>query len=185
MTETESEPIARHRRFVASARTNLPRWPTEPPPIDTTGCGFILVAVGEDMAKVVAHWASTTSLPCHPLCDPASVVTDGLLARFDAVLSVAVTGWRLMLAGPASEILLLAAHARAAGMIEVEIRIYAVEDGHARAQCAHCKTLFRAQGEPGAHVTCPGCDRVLILHQHLSRRLGAFVAFSALTEAPR
>jgi predicted RNA-binding Zn-ribbon protein involved in translation (DUF1610 family) len=183
--EPTAKPATRHRRFVASARTNLPRWPTEPPPLDAAGRGFILVALGEGMADVVARWAAATSQPCRQLCDPAAMVTDDLLARFDAALGAAVTGWRLMLAGPASEILLLAARARAAGLIEAEIRMHAVEDGYARAQCAHCKTMFRAQGEPGAHITCPGCDRVLILHQHLSRRLGALVAFSALTEAPR
>ena len=183
--DTGTQPAPKHRRFVASARTNLPDWPAEPPPVDMAGIGFILVGLGAGMAPVVAGWAAAAPHPCIQLCDTAPLVTDGVLARFDAMLAEAVTGWRLMLAGPASEILFLAAHARAAGLIAAEIRMHAVADGHARAQCAHCKTLFRTPGEPGAHVTCPGCSRVLILHQHLSRRLGALVAFSALTEAPR
>ena len=138
------------------------------------------------MADVVTRWtASAAPHPFLELHDPISPVTDGLLARFDAALDTAVTGWRLMLAGPASEVLFLAAHARAAGMIAAEIRMHAIDDGYARAQCVHCKTMFLTPGEPGAHVACPSCKRVLILHQHLSRRLGALVAFSADTEIAR
>jgi ribosomal protein S27E len=185
---TNIEPQGRHRRFIASARTNLPVWPAVPPPIDEAGRGFILLGLGADAGDVLAGWRSAIDAlnrPCRQRLDPEAPANDALIGWLGDALASAVVGWRLMLAGPSSEILLLSARARAAGMLESEIRSFATADAHVRVQCVHCKTPFRCEGEPGAIVACPGCGRHLLIHQHLSRRHAALVAFIADVEKPR
>ncbi|MBB2202339.1 dimethylamine monooxygenase subunit DmmA family protein [Gluconacetobacter tumulisoli] len=190
MTHEAGHPSAgtgrEHRRFVPSATTNLPRWPASAPGIDPQGRGFVLVGLGPAGADTLAGWAADVAAaghPCRQRRDASAQVTADTLAWLDDALGAARVGWRLMLAGPASDILELAARARTAGMIEAEIRCHAVGEGPARLQCVHCKTLFRAEAVPGSHVACPGCGRALVVHQHLSRRLAALVAFSADAEA--
>jgi hypothetical protein len=186
--ETNTEPRGRHRRFIASSRTNLPVWPSLPPPIDEAGRGFILLGLGADAADALAGWRSAIDVlgrPCRQRLDPDAPASDALIGWLDDVLASAVVGWRLMLAGAASEVLLLSARARAAGMVASEIRCFATADAHVRTQCVHCKTSFRCEGKPGAVVACPGCGRHLLIHQHLSRRHAALVAFIADVEKPR
>ncbi|MBM9401621.1 hypothetical protein JUN65_08475 [Gluconacetobacter azotocaptans] len=190
MTHEAGHPSAEtgreHRRFVPSATTNLPRWPASAPGIDPQGRGFVLMGLGPAAAGTLARWSADVTAAGHPcrqrLDASAPADDDDMLAWLDDALGAARVGWRLMLAGPAGDILMLAARARAAGMIEAEIRCHAVGEGPARLQCVHCKTLFRAAAGPGSHVACPGCGRMLVVHQHLSRRLAALVAFSADAE---
>lgn len=186
--KTNLEPQGRHRRFIASAQTNLPIWPTSPPPIDEAGRGFILLGLGADAADVLAGWRcaiDARSQPCRQRLDLEAPASDALIGWLEDALASAVVGWRLMLAGPSSEVLLLSARARGAGMLESEIRSFATADAHIRGQCVHCKIPFRCEGEPGTVVACPGCGRHLLVHQHLSRRHAALVAFIADVEKPR
>ena len=186
--KTNTRPQGRHRRFIASARTNLPVWPDSPPTIDEAGRGFILLGLRADAADVLAGWRfaiDALGRPCRQRLDTETSANDVLIGWLEDALASVVVGWRLMLAGPASEVLLLSARARAAGMLESEIRSFATADIHVRGQCVHCKTSFRCEGEPGAVVVCPGCDRHLLVHQHLSRRHAALVAFIADVEKPR
>ncbi|MBX0344474.1 hypothetical protein K2X14_06430 [Acetobacter sp. TBRC 12305] len=176
------------RRFIASARTNLPvwsdlSWDAAPASVDAAGRGFVLVGVGAGTAPVIEAWRQGVGAwPCIAWVETGDLADAAVSTRFGAALESMVVGWRLMLAGPPAEIMVLAAQARRTGLLDEEIRLHVLEDGRVRVQCAHCKTLFRATAEPGDIVTCPGCGQNILVHQHFSRHLGAFVGFSADVE---
>ncbi|MFT9256820.1 MAG: dimethylamine monooxygenase subunit DmmA family protein [Acetobacter sp.] len=176
------------RRFIASARTNLPDWPTlswdaTPEAVDVAGTGFVLVGLGPAAAPVIGAWRQGVGdRPCVLEVVATDLADTALCDRLAMALANTVVGWRLMLAGPAAEIMGLAAQARRAGMLDVEISLHPLDDSRVRVQCVHCKTLFRAMAGPGDIVICPGCGQNLLVHQHFSRRLGALVGFSADAE---
>ena len=169
----------RHRRFIASARGNLPVWAAEPPSADVGGQGFILIGLGASAPPVVARWRDQIAALKRPVLERLGegAADQAMLDWLDATLAQVPIGWRLMLAGPPSEALVLTARARAAGMIDDEIRAFAIDDGHARAHCIHCGTVFKTAGGPGAEAVCPGCGSRLFVHRHFSRDRAALVAF--------
>ncbi len=185
-TASASRP-RRHRRFVASARTSLPTWPDAPPPLDEAGRGFVLVGTGRGAAAVLDGWrARAGDRPVLAFRDENTEESgDRAAVWLEPALASARTGWRLMIAAPAADVLRLSALARRAGMIEAEIRAFAVQDGVSPLVCVHCRTDFEAEGEPGDEVDCPGCGLRLVVHQHLSRRLGRLAAFVADAEGGR
>ncbi len=175
-----------HRRFVASARTSLPNWPEAPPPLDEAGRGFVLVGTGRGAGAVLDGWrARAGDRPVLAFRDEDAGSADRAASWLEPALGQARTGWRLMLAGAAADVLRLSAIARGAGLIEAEIRAFAVRAGTSPLVCVHCRTGFEAEGEPGDEVDCPGCGLRLVVHQHLSRRLGRLAAFVADAEGGR
>ncbi len=105
-----------------------------------------------------------------------------LLAAFSALLTQALMGTRLYVAGPESFMGLGMKIALQFNLNKDEIR--AEESGSLarRVHCVHC----RAETEDVRTnvVQCVGCSRWLLVRDHYSRRLAAYMGVMADAEAP-
>jgi ferredoxin-NADP reductase len=108
--------------------------------------------------------------------------TPGLLAAFNTLLTQALMGTRLYVAGPESFMGLAMKIALQFNLNKDEIR--AEESGSLarRVHCVHC----RAETEEVRTniVQCIGCSRWLLVRDHYSRRLAAYMGVMADAEAP-
>jgi predicted RNA-binding Zn-ribbon protein involved in translation (DUF1610 family) len=91
-------------------------------------------------------------------------------------------GLRLYLAGSERFLWRASAIATTAGLCADEIRREHVGSQARAVYCVHCKII-----EP--HVTtniliCPGCARTLMVRDHYSARLAAYMGFQVDAEAP-
>lgn len=161
---------------------SLPRWPSEPGPVDADGRSHLVVAIGPDpeVARVSGGWvraaealAPTTLAVLDTMSDPIDRAT---LA--DA-LERAHTGVRVMITGGQYDVLQALAFARNVGLLPQELTSFAAHTRDLPLYCAHCRETHRVEGEPGGEVTCPGCDRHLEIHAHLSAARGSFLASDA------
>ena len=161
---------------------SLPDWPAEPPPVDPTATSYTVVAIGphphtRDVAGAwvthAAGCAPTTLLVLDGLADPRDRAA---LAR---ALGRARTGVRVMVVGGQHDVLGALTAARDAGAIDAELSAFCVHTDDLPMYCAHCCATHRAEAAPGDEVTCPGCGRLLEIHAHFTRALGAFLASDA------
>lgn len=168
--------------------TSVPAWaihaaPT--PDADLSGRYWTVVALDDPAQFVVTDWLAqitarhpNASVRIHRVADDAAgleVVT--------ADLSDAVVGWRLMIAGPAAACLRLRAYALQRGVGDDEIIVASTTVAARDVHCAHCGTVSRAGHETNPVdledvVSCAGCGRELLVHYHVSRRLGAHLGFA-------
>ncbi|MGP3706442.1 heme-dependent oxidative N-demethylase family protein [Gordonia paraffinivorans] len=160
----------------------MPEWPTTPPPVDTTGAAFLVVAIGRDpeTAHVSRNWVSTAEAAG----TTRLLVLDSLTEEEDrtalaAALDDAVIGTRIMVAGGQYDVMTALALAREAGAVPAELAAYVTDFGDLPMYCAHCRDTFRVEAVPGGVVACPGCARDLEIHEHHSPTMGSYLASAA------
>ena len=105
-----------------------------------------------------------------------------LLAEFRSVLADSLMGTRLYVAGPESFIGLAMRIALEFNLNKDEIRAEQLGTLARRVYCIHCRTT--AENVRTNIVRCPGCDRWLLVRDHYSRRLAAYMGVMVDAEAP-
>lgn len=138
--------------------------------------------------------------------DQAGDAQDGTDARLRVLLGECVTGVRIILAGRETVVMRAAAVARQCGAASEELVLIAVEAARApgagdapgaagpaepdsaehvagragrRVFCAACRQSFDAFAALEEIVTCPGCDRRLIVDHRFSRSHAAYFGWPA------
>jgi hypothetical protein len=105
-----------------------------------------------------------------------------LLATFTRVLDESLMGTRLYVAGPESFIGLAMQIALQFNLNKDEIRAEEMGTLARRVYCIHCRTT--AEGVRTNIVRCTGCERWLLVRDHYSRRLAAYMGVMVDAEAP-
>jgi len=105
-----------------------------------------------------------------------------LLAAYRAVLDESLMGTRLYVAGPESFIGLAMKIALEFDLNKDEMRAEEMGTLARRVYCIHCRST--AENVRTNIVRCPGCDRWLLVRDHYSRRLAAYMGVMADAEAP-
>jgi dimethylamine monooxygenase subunit C len=108
--------------------------------------------------------------------------TPALLAQFRAVLSESLMGARLYVAGPESFIGLVMKIALEFNLNKDEIRAEECGTLARRIYCIHCRAT--TEHVRTNIVQCIGCARWLLVRDHYSRRLAAYMGVMADAEAP-
>ncbi len=108
--------------------------------------------------------------------------TPALLASFRAVLESSVMGLRLYVAGPEAFMGLVMRIAFEFNLNADEIRAEECGSGARRVHCIHCRTAM--ESVTTNIVECTGCHRWLIVRDHYSRRLAAYMGVMVDAEAP-
>ncbi len=163
--------------------TSVPTWAVAPtrPDADLSGRSWTVIAVVDGdsetgtTAEIVAAWIAQIESR-HPGAAPrVHRVSDDVAARdaLTADMTTALVGWRLMIAGPADACLRLRAHAVRSHVGDDEITVASTDVAHRDVHCAHCRSVTRAAVELEGAVVCIGCGRNLVVHCHVSRRIGA------------
>lgn len=105
-----------------------------------------------------------------------------LLDEFKALLAVSLMGTRLYVAGPESFIGLAMRIALEFNLNKDEIRAEEMGSRARRVYCIHCRAT--TEEVRTNIVRCLGCDRWLLVRDHYSRRLAAYMGVMADAEAP-
>ncbi len=108
--------------------------------------------------------------------------TASLLDAFRLVLDESLMGTRLYVAGPESFIGLAMKIALEFDLNKDEIRAEEVGTLARRVYCIHCRAT--TENVRNNIVTCTGCARWLLVRDHYSRRLAAYMGVMADAEAP-
>jgi len=108
--------------------------------------------------------------------------TASLLAAFRLVLDESLMGTRLYVAGPESFIGLAMKIALEFDLNKDEIRAEEVGTLARRVYCIHCRTT--TENVRTNIVSCAGCARSLLVRDHYSRRLAAYMGVMVDAEAP-
>jgi NAD(P)H-flavin reductase len=120
----------------------------------------------------------------------AAVVTDvqafastpALLGQFRAILGQSLMGTRLYVAGPESFIGLVMKIALEFNLNKDEIRAEECGTLARRVYCIHCRAT--TENVRTNIVRCVECDRWLLVRDHYSRRLAAYMGVMVDAEAP-
>jgi hypothetical protein len=105
-----------------------------------------------------------------------------LLAEFESLLAAAVMGLRLYVAGPESFIGLAMKLALRFNLNTDEIRAEECGSTARRVRCVHCRAT--SEDVRTNIVQCIGCRRWLLVRDHYSRRLAAYMGVMVDAEAP-
>jgi hypothetical protein len=105
-----------------------------------------------------------------------------LLAEFRAILERSLMGTRLYVAGPESFIGLAMKIALEFNLNKDEIRAEEMGTSARRVYCVHCRTT--TQEVRTNIVRCTGCERWLLVRDHYSRRLAAYMGVMVDAEVP-
>jgi dimethylamine monooxygenase subunit C len=108
--------------------------------------------------------------------------TPSLLDAFRLALGESLMGTRLYVAGPESFIGLAMKIALEFDLNKDEIRAEEVGTLARRVYCVHCRTT--TENVRTNIVSCTGCARWLLVRDHYSRRLAAYMGVMADAEAP-
>ena len=108
--------------------------------------------------------------------------TPALLERFRSVLVQSLMGTRLYVAGPESFIGLVMKIALEFNLNKDEIRAEECGTLARRIYCIHCRAT--TEDVRTNIVRCVGCERWLLVRDHYSRRLAAYMGVMADAEAP-
>jgi dimethylamine monooxygenase subunit C len=108
--------------------------------------------------------------------------TAALLERFRAVLAQSLMGTRLYVAGPESFIGLVMKIALEFNLNKDEIRAEECGTLARRVYCIHCRAT--TENVRTNIVSCVGCTRWLLVRDHYSRRLAAYMGVMVDAEVP-
>ena len=108
--------------------------------------------------------------------------TPALLEQFRAILGQSLMGTRLYVAGPESFIGLVMKIALEFNLNKDEIRAEECGTLARRVYCIHCRAT--TENVRTNIVICVGCKRWLLVRDHYSRRLAAYMGVMADAEAP-
>lgn len=134
-------------------------------------------AVAELVAMLAADAAPLQLLSLYGSCDGAVAQQccndpDRLKSALHAVLAAAHAGLRLYVCGDESFIWRIVRQATKAGLQEEEIEALRV-GARRQMYCVHCSTLQEISDE--TETVCCGCRVRLMVREHFSRRLGAYM----------
>lgn len=107
---------------------------------------------------------------------------DELLAHLQAVLNDSVMGTRLYVAGPESFMGLVMRIARQFNLNKDEVRAEECGSQARRVYCIHCRTA--TENVTTNIVQCKDCSRWLLVRDHYSSRLAAYMGVMVDAEAP-
>ncbi|MGJ9372386.1 dimethylamine monooxygenase subunit DmmA family protein [Nesterenkonia sp. CF4.4] len=163
--------------------TSVPEWartptaqPVDPAAASTTILSFSATALAEGWSRELSDLAIAHRIVALRPGDRAEeqrIMT--------AELQRAVVGWRLMLAGPLTDVLRTRARALQAGLLGAEIIVGTTEVDRVPVSCAHCATTTLTTARATRLITCAGCAETLVVHDHLSPLRGGFLG---VTRAP-
>jgi hypothetical protein len=105
-----------------------------------------------------------------------------LLERLTYRLAEERVGLRLYAAGDEAFLWDVAALAEAAGMSAEEYALTRLGGASRRVHCIHCSTMI--ENVATTIATCPGCAAPLLVRDHFSKRLRAFMGVQIDAEAP-
>jgi dimethylamine monooxygenase subunit C len=105
-----------------------------------------------------------------------------LLREFRSVLEQSLMGTRLYVAGPESFIGLAMRTALEFNLNKDEIRAEELGTLARRVYCVHCRAT--TEDVRTNIVRCSGCERWLLVRDHYSRRLAAYMGVMVDAEAP-
>lgn len=105
-----------------------------------------------------------------------------LLEEFNRILVRSLMGTRLYVAGPESFIGLVMRSALEYNLNKDEIRAEEMGSLARRVYCVHCRST--AVEVTTNIVECPGCKRWLLVRDHYSRRIAAYMGVMVDAEAP-
>jgi len=129
-----------------------------------------------------AH-ADSTAFSAAGVPDVRSFADSGaLLAEFESLLAASVMGLRLYVAGPESFIGLALKIALDFNLNTDEIRAQECGSAARRVRCVHCR--HTTEDVRTNIVECLGCRRWLLVRDHYSRRLAAYMGVMVDAEAP-
>jgi ferredoxin-NADP reductase len=107
--------------------------------------------------------------------------SDGLLAAFESVLASSLMGTRLYVAGPESFMGLVMRSALQFNLNKDEIRAEECGTLARRVYCIHCRS---ASENVRTNIAQCSCGRWLVVRDHYSRRLAAYMGVMVDAEAP-
>ena len=110
--------------------------------------------------------------------DSENDVVDGLRRT----LAKARMGLRLYVAGPETFLWMVTNLAYGFGVAREQVRRELIGSAARRVYCVHCRTIF--DGARTSLEACPGCGRTLLVRDHFSRALGAYMGVQADAEEP-
>jgi hypothetical protein len=108
--------------------------------------------------------------------------SDALMNALAELLETMKMGLRLYIAGPERIIWQAVKLASDKGMVEDEIAVEARGSFARRVTCSHCATM--AEPVTTNIFDCEGCGQTLVVNDHFSRRLAAYMGFRADAETP-
>lgn len=168
--------------------TSVPRWPA---PALPAAASYLACWFGPEGRRSVGALLAGAA-PDVP------VRTAGFPGHWDAaaeaelrgLLAGCLAGVRIIVAGPESAVTSAAALARRCGATSEELVLIATDaapasgayvDGPAarRVFCAACRRPFDAVAALGGVVTCPGCERGLVVDHRFSRSHAAYFGWPA------
>ena len=130
-----------------------------------------------DASQVVEQWQRMGIADVRLFADAAA-----LLAEFRSVLDRSLMGTRLYVAGPESFIGLAMRIALEYNLNKDEIGAEEIGTLARRVYCIHCRAT--TEDVRTNIVRCAGCARWLLVRDHYSRRLAAYMGVMADAEAP-
>jgi dimethylamine monooxygenase subunit C len=140
-----------------------------------------VLSFGPEARAVARRWCAEID-DRGPLWTLHAARADGpVLASLRERLGAALVGWRLLLAGPEVDVLAARSLAIEHGAVAAEIVAYVTSSVRKRVYCAHCRELTSTGHAAGETVRCRNCNRDLVIHHHVSRRIGAYLGFAADT----
>ncbi len=104
------------------------------------------------------------------------------LSQLRSAIELACVGVRLVLIGPMPDIQAAAAVAAECGLFDEEVTLVPDGSEHRKVFCAHCRTVTVTVEPVGSELECQGCATVLSISNHFSRRIAAYLGFSAHAE---
>jgi hypothetical protein len=166
---------------MASIHTSVPRGATSSALGAAREC--IVFAFGAEAGPAAAlAWPRSAAPAANWREFSAATCTDQALARLRDALESSSVGFRLLLAGPETDVYLARSAALGCGAQADEIALCVTGSAERRVLCAHCKTLTRTGEAIGSAITCDGCSRSLLVYHHFSRRAGAYLGFMVNAE---
>ncbi|MGP4046106.1 dimethylamine monooxygenase subunit DmmA family protein [Streptomyces sp. 2A115] len=163
---------------MGASHTSVPRWPTVAPELDRTGRSYAVLTFGSAASVLASAWRSALETLERPVWSRHGEQADAdCLTGLREQIATATVGWRLLLAGPQSEVLAAYSEAVRGGVLDAEITVMVTDSAHRRVWCAHCETKTTAEVALGAEAACAGCGRSLFVYHHVSRLHAAHLGF--------
>jgi hypothetical protein len=159
----------------------MPNWPSQPGDVDTAATSYTLFSLGEADNAALRQWARTledAGVPHDAVVVDAQYLADWIEDLPRTMVPLAAgrrVGWRIAVAGEEAAVLALAAAAREAGLLDVELTLFVTDTRRIRVYCPHCKSHTLTAARPGSVVRCSGCALDLEVHPHLSLHTGMYL----------
>jgi len=182
--------------MMQSQITSRPRY-SELVAEDTAGAHLLIVegdtlAAGQVAALAAAFAPVVARLQTWLVSAPATALAPGKVCKLQSVEEATAAlkhmdeGFgiadRLYLQGTEPFMWMLAAAATRAGLSPTQIRMQHAGSLKRRVWCTHCHQT--TENVTTNIATCAGCGRELLVRDHFSRRLGAFMGVMVDAEAP-